>query len=181
MNPNHLQMFQYLLNSFPMKIAFRPIRSEDFQRLNIWLSSPHVAEVWDHPQYEEPYEQYVFRSNDGSVEQFIIEADAQPVGYFQFYWASRVGDGWWEGYDDATVGIDFYVGETEWLGKGLGQRVIEEAKATLFANPKIERIIADPSPTNKRIIHLLNNAGFRSVGEIKTPDGQALLMEIRRN
>ncbi len=50
----------------------------------------------------------------------------------------------------------------------------------LFADPKIQRIIADPSPQNKKIIHLLRKAGFSDLGEIVTPDGRALLMELRR-
>jgi RimJ/RimL family protein N-acetyltransferase len=91
-----------------------------------------------------------------------------------------VGDGWWEGFDDGTVGIDFYVGEVSWLGKGLGMKVIEAAKEMLFANPEVQRIIADPAPENKRIIGLLERAGFRDCGEIETPDGKALLLEIRR-
>jgi hypothetical protein len=41
-----------------------------------------VAEVWESEQWEEPYEQYVYRTNDGSVRQFLIEAGEQPVGYF---------------------------------------------------------------------------------------------------
>ncbi len=163
-----------------MKIEFRPIRTDDFQLLKIWQSIPHVIEAWGNSNYEEPYEQYVFRSNDGSVEQFVIEAAAEPIGYFQSYWASRVGDGWWEGYDDATVGIDFYIGEVEWLGRGAGLCILEEAKRMLFAKPEVQRIIADPSPSNERIIRLLAKAGFGSKGQIETPDGPALLMELHR-
>jgi RimJ/RimL family protein N-acetyltransferase len=142
-----------------------------------------VQEFWGNARYEEPYEQYVFRTNDGAVEQFIIEADganALPIGYFQFYWASRVGGGWWEGFDEATAGIDFYIGETSWLGKGAGLKVLDEAKKMLFANHRIKRIIADPSPKNARIIHLLKKAGFQPNAEIETPDGRALLMELWR-
>jgi RimJ/RimL family protein N-acetyltransferase len=109
-----------------MKIVFRPIRTDDFRLLKTWQAKPHVIEVWGNPDYEEPYEQYVLRSDDGSVEQFVIEIDYKPIGYFQFYWASRVGDGWWVGYDDATVGIDFYIGEVEWLGRGVGLNILEE-------------------------------------------------------
>lgn len=163
-----------------MKIVFHPIKADDFRLLKIWQSAPHVAEVWGNPAFEEPYEQYVFRSNDGSVKQFLIEADEEPIGYFQFYWASRVGDGWWEGYDDATVGIDFYIGEVEWLGRGMGLSILEEAKRMLFAMPEVQRIIADPSPRNERIIRLLVKAGFNSMEQIFTPDGTALLMELRR-
>jgi len=163
-----------------MNVTFRPIKADDFRLLKIWQSTPHVLEVWGNPEYEEPYEQYIFRLNDGSVEQFVIDSEDTPIGYFQFYWASRVGDGWWEGYDENTVGIDFYIGETEYLGRGIGPCVLEEAKKMLFANSKVKRIIADPSPKNERIIHILAKAGFSSNGLIDTPDGSALLMELRR-
>jgi RimJ/RimL family protein N-acetyltransferase len=42
----------------------------------------------------------------------------------------------------------------------------------------IHRIIADPSPQNLKIIKLLKKIGFDSLGEIETPDGAALLMEL---
>jgi RimJ/RimL family protein N-acetyltransferase len=163
-----------------MNITLRPIKKEDFPFLKKWQSAPHVREVWGNAEYEEPYEQYVFRTNDGPVERFIIEADTLPIGYFQFYWASRVGGGWWEGFDEATAGIDFYIGEASWLGKGAGLKVLSEAKKMLFADPRIQRIIADPSPKNARIIHLLKKVGFQPNAEIDTPDGRALLMELRR-
>lgn len=168
------------LQSPLMNIHLRSIQEKDFYLLKKWQNLSHVAEVWGNPSYDEPYEQFVFRTNDGSVEQFIIEVDGIPIGYFQFYWASQVGGGWWESFDDSTVGIDFYIGEPLWLGKGIGQKVLEEAKETLFANSKINRIIADPSPTNARIIHLLKKAGFESKGEIETPDGKAILLELKR-
>ncbi|MCM2282100.1 MAG: acetyltransferase [Bdellovibrionaceae bacterium] len=153
---------------------------EDFVLLKRWQSLPHVMMVWGNERYEEPYEQYVFRTADGSVKQFIIEIDGNPIGYFQYYWASRVGEGWWEGFDPATVGIDFYIGEPDCLGKGIGSKVIASAKRMLFKDPMILRIIADPSPSNGKIIHLLRKAGFESQGEIETPDGKALLMELLR-
>jgi len=91
-----------------------------------------------------------------------------------------VGDGWWEGYDEATVGIDFYIGEVEWLGRGVGLHILEEAKRMLFAKPGVQRVIADPSPKNEIIIRLLAKAGFGSKGQVETPDGPALLMEYYR-
>lgn len=164
-----------------MDISLRPIKIEDFELLNRWQALPHVKTVWGNAQYEEPYEQYVFRTADDSVKQFMIEIDGTPIGYFQYYWASKVGDGWWEGFDPATVGLDFYIGEPEWLGKGIGLKVIDCAKQMLFQDPKIMRIIADPSPSNGKIIRLLRKAGFESKGEIETPDGKALFMEHLRS
>jgi len=163
-----------------MKISLRDIHSVDFALLKTWQSLPHIVEVWGNEKYDEPYELYVFRTADGSVKQFIIEIDNIPVGYFQYYWASKVGDGWWESFDAATVGIDFYIGETKWLGKGVGSKVIDFAVQMLFQDPSIQRIIADPSPSNGKIIHLLQKSGFKSQGEITTPDGKALLMERLR-
>lgn len=166
------------LTSSPLSL--RSISIHDFSIIREWLKQPHVKDVWEDSQFEESYEEYVFRSSNGAVEQFIIEWNKTPIGYFQFYWAARVGDGWWEGYDPRTVGIDFYLGDKEFLGKGIGYKLLEFVKGRLFENANIDRIIADPSPRNERIVHLLAKAGFRSRGEIHTPDGPAILMEVRR-
>lgn len=157
------------------------MRSKDLHLLDKWLKNPHVKEVWANENFEESYEKYLFRINDPAVEQFIITTNDRPIGYFQYYWASKVGDGWWEGIDDFTVGIDFYIGEVQFLGKGLGLEIVLASIDLLFSNLKVQRIIADPSPSNSRILKILEEAQFTKKNLIQTPDGEALLMELSKS
>lgn len=152
----------------------------DFNFIESWLLEPHVQKTWGNENWKESYEKYLFRISSDSIKQFIIQHENQPIGYIQYYWASKVGDGWWEGFDHYTVGFDLYIGSPNYLGKGFGKIIVNDFTKFLFENPKIHRIIADPAPQNEKIIHLLKKVGFHSTGEIKTPNGQALLMELKR-
>jgi len=51
----------------------------------------------------------------------------------------------------------------------------------LFADARLQKIISEPSPQNPRSIRCLEKVGFKRVGEIVTPDGPAILMEMRRS
>jgi RimJ/RimL family protein N-acetyltransferase len=163
-----------------MIVTFSPLAESDFNFIESWLQEPHVQKTWGNEKWEESYEKYLFRISSDSVKQFIIQIDTEPVGYIQYYWASKVGDGWWEGFDENTVGFDLYIGNPNYLGKGYGKIIVNAFLRLLFQDSKICRIIADPSPQNEKIINLLKNVGFVSSGEIQTPDGQALFMELNR-
>lgn len=52
--------------------------------------------------------------------------------------------------------------------------------AKLFTDPRVSHIQTDPDPRNARAIRCYEKAGFRSTGEVLTPDGTALLMICRR-
>jgi hypothetical protein len=54
--------------------------------------------------------------------------------------------------------------------------VVREFVQFLFDDPAVTRIQADPAPANLRAIRCYENAGFRRVGVITTPDGAAMLM-----
>lgn len=153
----------------------------DLALLAVWRRNPHVIKFWGSPlDQEELYEAWVLRTAGNDVCQCLIALEDRPVGYFQYYWASRVGDGWWPGLDPHTVGIDFFIGEPDCLGRGLGTAVLRACQNLLFADPAVDRIIGDPCPENDHIRHLLRKTGFREVGLCATPDGEAVLCEVRR-
>jgi RimJ/RimL family protein N-acetyltransferase len=104
--------------------------------------------------------------------------DGEPIGYLQSYQAvAGHAEGWWLDVDDPGVhGIDLFLADEARLGRGLGTRVVRAFVAHLFADPAITLVQADPSPDNARAIRCYENAGFRRVREIVTPDGPALLM-----
>ena len=87
------------------------------------------------------------------------------------------GDGWWESEQDPGVrGIDQFLADPGQLGRGLGTSMVRAFVERLFAEPAVTRVQVDPSPANARAIRCYEKAGFRPVGEVRTPDGPALLM-----
>lgn len=157
---------------------FKPLSKTNLHIIEKWLKEPHVKEFWDDGEsWKESYEKYLLRTSPDTVKQFLVHHEDTPIGYIQFYWASKVGDGWWEGFPDGVVGIDQYIGEPSFIGKGHGTKMISEFISYLKSNFEISKIITDPSPDNQRAIRCYEKVGFKSVEEIDTPDGRELLME----
>ena len=137
-----------------------------------------MKEFWDSNETaEESYETYIFRTSSDEIKQFIIKVNGESIGYIQYYFASKVGDGWWEGYPDDIVGLDLYIGDRDYLNRGLGQHLITKFIEFIKVGNKVSKTIVDPSPKNERAIKCFIKSGFVNKGEIDTPDGRAVLME----
>jgi len=152
-------------------MKFRSVTAADLPLIATWLARPHVAEWWDGPIGLEP-----------GLRQFLAVFEGEPIGYVQSYQAVAChGDGWWlEVIDPGVHGIDQFLADAAELGQGLGTQMVRTFVAEMFADPRVTRVQADPSPSNGRAIRSYEKAGFRRVGEIVTPDGPALLMHRDR-
>ncbi|MCB0413678.1 MAG: GNAT family N-acetyltransferase [Bdellovibrionales bacterium] len=160
------------------KYKFIPLTESKLYLLEKWLKEPHVKEFWDDGEsWEESYEKYILKTSSDVVKQFLVYFQEKPIGYIQFYWASKVGDGWWEGYPSDVLGIDQYIGDSEYLGKGHGTNLIKEFIIYLKSNYNVSKIITDPSPNNPRAIRCYEKVGFKKCNVVDTPDGKAVLME----
>ena len=161
-----------------LNLKFLSLEESYLSFIEKWQQEPHVKDFWDDGEtWEESYERYLLNSESDIVKQFLVYDGETPFGYIQFYWASKVGDGWWEGFTDDIIGIDQYIGELSYLGKGVGTEMIKEFISYLSMHYTFSKIITDPSPKNLRAIRCYEKVGFKKVGVIQTPDGDALLME----
>lgn len=164
-----------------MDIRFEALNAANYKLLKKWLAAPHIQEFWGKGEtWDVSASKYLSLINTASVKPFLIYIDKTAVGYIQYYWAHLVGDGWWEDYPPDVVGCDQFVGELNFLGKGFGEKVLSQFLKKLFSDNSINRVIVDPSPENKRAIRCYEKVGFKSCGKVKTPDGLALLMDVRR-
>ena len=138
-----------------MNLSFRLLTSNDFPLLLDWLSRPHVKEWWD--AGEETLE--VVAQNYGEEEEglarFILldtsDGREKPLGYFQHYAAA-----------DGSIGIDQFIGEEDYLNRGIGQQAIRLfVEMIMREQKKRASIILDPQPENKRAIRCYEKVGFR--------------------
>lgn len=163
------------------KIEFISLQDSHVLLLRQWLKEPHVAEFWQETEDEEELrKKFLNKLPARGVVSFIISVNAKPVGYIQYYEACKVGDGWWPEAKEGTFGIDQFIGDPDLIGKGFGTEIIKTFVHQLFSQPKIKEIITDPESKNKRAIRVYEKVGFKAVGEIKTPGGDALLMRMER-
>jgi RimJ/RimL family protein N-acetyltransferase len=163
--------------------TFRPLTRLDLPILHGWLQRPHVAEWWREPttlaELEGDYCSAAALAS--STQAFIVLLGAEPIGFIQSYVALGSGGGWWEDErDPGTRGIDQFLADAGRLGRGIGSAMVEAFARRLFADPRVTKIQADPSPANERAIRCYRRAGFADRGHVVTPDGAALLMVRNR-
>jgi RimJ/RimL family protein N-acetyltransferase len=76
--------------------------------------------------------------------------------------------------------LDQFLAHASQLGQGIGSAMVRAFLARLFEDPAVTVVQTDPSRRNARAIRAYARAGFRSVAEVDTPDGTALLMRCTR-
>jgi RimJ/RimL family protein N-acetyltransferase len=89
---------------------------------------------------------------------------------------SHVLEWWPDEHDPGVRGIDQFLASPEQLDRGIGTRLIRDFVSMLFEDSRVTRVQVDPEPRNARAIRCYEKVGFRTVREIVTPDGSAVLM-----
>lgn len=165
-------------------VSLRLMTEHDLTMLHEWLNRPHIVEWWggERPSLDEVRAHYRPRvMAEENVTPYIGLLDGVPFAYAQTYVAAGSGGGWWEDVVDPGVrGIDQSIADPALLGIGLGTRLVRALVDLLFQDPQVTQVQTDPAPHNLRAIRCYEKAGFRSVGEIVTPDGPALYMLQQR-
>ena len=162
-----------------MPFEFKPLTESHLAMLNAWLQRPHVAEWWGPADsVDELREDFL---TGGTTRAFIAHHEGEPVGFIQCYVVMGSGDGWWENETDPGArGIDQFLAHGDQLNQGLGRAMVWAFVEQLFEDRAVTVVQTDPSPDNPRAIRCYAAAGFQAVGEVRTPDGPALLMRCRR-
>ncbi len=145
-------------------ITFQALTHQDVVQLHQWLQEEHVRAFWeDGHRTLAQVEQYYRPQKD--VQRYLFSIDNQAVGLIQNY---LIGDQH-EYHAFAlpgkeTMGVDIFIGECNYLGKGFALPVLAEfIKLHCFA----ERIIVDPNPANAKAIQVYERYGFVKINDEK--------------
>lgn len=172
----------------PDKISFRQLHFDDVPMLHNWLNKPHVHEWYDKDKentFEEVREKYEKKINkEEPTDSYLVLYDNQPFGYIQ---TAKIKD--WPafesvmGKDQSAASIDVFIGEVEYMGKGLGNQVIRKfLNDIVFKQPNIIKCFIDPDPSNVRAIRSYEKVGFKYLKIVQIPGepAKAYLMEIKK-
>lgn len=156
----------------PDRLSFRRLDESDLPLLHRWLNTPHVLEWWDRPgpTPDEVRAKYLPRvTGTDDVTPYVICRNAAPIGYIQLY---RIGEGRWGLHDAASsVGVDLFIGDARYVGRGLGPRILEAfLRSIVFADEAVDTCYVDPSPRNHAAIRAYAKTGFRPVPAATAPD-----------
>lgn len=171
-------------------ISFSPLAKADFALLHKWLLTPHVRAHWDNDVnwtmdiIQEKYGTYIrgYKLVDRvkkPMYAYIIYYDGTPIGYIQMYnvhdFPREQKAGSLE-LPASCAGLDFYIGEEAYLGKGLGSTILKEFLAQ-HVWPHYASCLVDPNTDNIAAIRTYENAGFKSHETL----GTTQLMIMYRN
>lgn len=173
---------------------FVPLQSSDFPILTTWFAEPHVARWW-----REPSDLVSVETNYGPIadevdptEGFIVHFSDRPIGYVQRYLIDDHRD-WRETIWDALgetggIGIDYVIGEPDFVGKGIGRRLISQfVHASWERYPSTDRVVVALQQDNIGSWKALESVGFSRVwsGELLSSDpsdrGSSFIYVLDRN
>jgi aminoglycoside 6'-N-acetyltransferase len=166
---------------------FTPVNVTHIPLLFSWFQQPHVIQWWQEPQdltrFTDKWQIKITghaASKQDPAAGFCVSIDQTPIGYVQYH---RVNENDRRGYPplpDHTVGMDIFIGNPSYLGKGFAAPIITEfiEKVITIKEPKTTCIIIDPEPNNTRAVHVYKKAGFTPIGEYNRSSSRVLLMSL---
>lgn len=152
--------------------------ADEYQRFVAWRNLPHVREWWDPDDPPMTLESAVAEygadvAGRTATQAAIIEVDGMPVGFLQFYpWAAysqelvdigvEVPAGAW--------GLDIFIGEAAWLGRGVGSRAVRTLCDRLISDAGATAIAFGVEKDNLRARRAYEKAGLTPTVEFLDSD-----------
>jgi RimJ/RimL family protein N-acetyltransferase len=174
-----------------MNITFVPLTELHFPLLLNWLESTHVKERWDQDIVytlelvkekfgEHAHAFLISNKQDKLTYAYIIKVDDEAIGYIQAYNAKAHAEdndidiSFIEGQ---VCGIDLFIGNKQFLHKGLGAIIIEEFCRQLLAE-HFAKCLIDPESNNEIAIRSFQKAGFKAVPQLQTENITWMIKEL---
>ncbi len=154
-------------------ISFRRAAMADMAKLHEWRNRPHVSRWFGGPlSYEQLLEKTMPKiSGKVPARAYIIEYDGIDIGYIQTYMISDFPE--YAGAVDAgagTAGMDLYIGESEYIHRGLGPDVMKEfLRSHVFSEKDTKSCMVGPDPLNLAATKAYRKAGFRYLRTVRVP------------
>lgn len=155
----------------------RPVDA-DLMLLVKWRSAPHVRPWWDPDlpplDLEAARAEYLPDTEPGSTTTLcIVEQDAKPIGFIQFYrWADEAEGADEVGipFDETTWGLDVMIGEEGLVDRGLGSSVVGLLCDHLAAAHGATAVALTTAVENARAIRAYEKAGFERRARVLDTD-----------
>lgn len=145
----------------PDLIFLRPMQLSDLPLFQKWLALPHVS-TWYHDPEDWIYEIVHQEDEFSFLRHLIVGSGGKPIGFCQYYpyWLSGEE---WHGTTplEGTYSIDYMIGDTAFLGKGYGKRIILALLDQIRLLPDASRVIVQPEPENQASCGVLRSCGFQ--------------------
>lgn len=155
-------------------ISFKDMQKSDFMQIYNWIQGSHVNKWWHDPkdwtEFKSKFEGKLKSKDRGC---FLIYIENNPIGYIQYYIANKFPE--WQNEPDGTYGMDLFIVDINYIGKGYGHKIVFRFIEKIFELPQANRIIINPDVNNIAAIKTYEKAGFKKYKQSETE----ILMETR--
>lgn len=147
------------------RVALRAMGRGDLPDLVRWRQAEHVMKWWVHegPPTEEEIEERYGPRIDGMTptRMWVTEVNGRSVGFVQDYVIADYPDYAVLCPDPRAIGVDYAIGDVEWIGRGLGARVLWAWMLRARRRfPDATSYFAAPDHRNRASLRVLAKVGF---------------------
>lgn len=142
------------------RVNLRMFEESDISIFKQWLYREHVAKWYKKP--DDWLDEIAKRDKEYCwVKHFIVETEGIPIGFCQYY-DYALGEETWHGNMGVqdTYSIDYMIGESDYLGRGLGTSIVLNLVNEIRNNTTAKKIIVQPETENLASRNTLLSAGF---------------------
>jgi aminoglycoside 6'-N-acetyltransferase len=160
-----------------MKTILRPACVNDAEMLRRWESSPHLSGLLgdDDWQWET-----ALATPSPAHRSMIAEAEGQPVGFLEILDPSRDPERYWGDLAPGYRAIDLWIGEPEFLGRGVGTAMMREALEICFNDPEVHTVLVDPLASNTSAHRFYERCGFCFFEQRKFGNDDCFVFQMER-
>lgn len=159
------------------RIGFRALSATDLSMLAQWLADPRNSAHWGGPGETDALKDHL---TDHRVAQWIVTRDGTDVAYIQDYDIHAYEDHPLAALPEGARGIDTFIGQSSWMGAGLGPSYLALHVQRLFYSG-VPALGIDPDPENEAAIRAYEKVGFRGSEVVHTKWGTARVMSLWPN
>lgn len=151
--------------------TFKAVDTTSRALIHSWMVQEHVKE-WIHGEcLQRTLEDLdAFLRGPSSYQHWLSYDGDIPFGYLLTSEVKRDGEDEYACFcrkEDGAITLDVLIGNPQYLGKGLGHRMIQEFLLSKFST--VHEVLIDPEVMNRRAIHVYEKAGFSIVDEFVPP------------
>jgi len=148
-----------------LHVTLRAMTRGDLPDVTRWRQSEHVHRWWasdGDPTLEAVTSQYGPRIDGMSpTRMWVAEVNGRSVGFVQDYRISDYPEFSMLAPDPDAIGIDYVVGEVQWVGRGIGTRMIWAWLLRMRSRfPDAACCFAAPDHRNEASLRVLDKLGF---------------------
>jgi chloramphenicol 3-O phosphotransferase len=158
-----------------LQVVFEPLNEKHFALICNWFNKSHIQAFyslrsWTMEEVNQKLTPYLHEKK--GIKSYVIYFQKQPIGYIQSY---PVKHHLWENLDlpqniiQDAAGIDLFIGEENFLGKGLGTIIVNSFLETHIW-PFYSFCLADPDVRNEPSIRMFLKCKFEKLKHILSKD-----------